>query len=183
MDVEKNTILLDTSARYWDGTGSLSADRIRMDQNTGDTLAEGNVNSSRLPDKDPKKNSEMFTSQEPLQAQSKRMEARNRGLWMRYEGGAAMWQGGNRIQADTIEVDRDKRTLTATGNVVTDIWEQPKKQAPSGTAAAIRTVVRAPRLVYTEENRLAYYTGGVTLMRPRLTVASNELRAYLAESG
>jgi lipopolysaccharide export system protein LptA len=125
----------------------------------------------------------MFTSQDPLQAQSKRMEAKNRGLWMRYEGGAAMWQGGNRIQADEIIVDRDKRTLTATGNVVTDIWEQPKKQAPSGSAAAVRTVVRAPRLIYTEADRLAYYTGGVNLTRPRLTVSSNELRAYLAESG
>jgi lipopolysaccharide export system protein LptA len=44
-------------------------------------------------------------------------------------------------------------------------------------------VVRADSLVYTDENRLAHYTGGVTLVRPLLREKSRELRAYLAESG
>ena len=42
------------------------------------------------------------------------------------------------------------------------------------------TVVHASHLVYTEENRLAVYTGGVLLRRPGLQVKSKELRAYLA---
>jgi len=37
-------------------------------------------------------------------------------------------------------------------------------------------------MVYTEENRLTHYTGGVTLNRPGTHVTSSELRAYLAES-
>ena len=45
------------------------------------------------------------------------------------------------------------------------------------------TEVRAARMVYTEENRLTHYTGGVTLNRPGTHVTSNELRAYLAEAG
>ncbi len=58
-------------------TGSTSADRIRMDQRTGDFTAEGNVNSSRLPDKDPKKNSQMLSGDEPLQAQARTMDSTN----------------------------------------------------------------------------------------------------------
>jgi lipopolysaccharide export system protein LptA len=44
-------------------------------------------------------------------------------------------------------------------------------------------VVHAAHLVYTDENRLAVYTGGVLLNRPGLQVKGKELRAFLAESG
>jgi lipopolysaccharide export system protein LptA len=42
-------------------------------------------------------------------------------------------------------------------------------------------VVKADGLVYTEQDRLARYTGGAQLDRPGLRVKSDELRAYLAE--
>ena len=61
----------------WDATGSTSADHIRMDERTGDFMAEGGVNSSRLPDKDQKKNSQMLSGDEPLQAQARKMESPN----------------------------------------------------------------------------------------------------------
>jgi lipopolysaccharide export system protein LptA len=47
----------------------------------------------------------------------------------------------------------------------------------------VLTVVHASHLVYTDENRLAVYTGGVLLRRPGLQVKGKELRAFLAESG
>ncbi len=37
------------------------------------------------------------------------------------------------------------------------------------------TVVHAAHMVYTEENRLAVYTGGVTLERPNLKVKSRDI--------
>jgi lipopolysaccharide export system protein LptA len=140
-----------------------------------------------------------------------------------------MWQGANRIMADSLDLDRDKdnktkRGLIARGNVVTNFWETPKAAGPpanvpaaaptgavaktaappaSKTSAAptkavaaapiaaapgrgappVQTVVRSENLVYTDENRLAVYTGGVTLVRPGLREKSKELRTYLAESG
>ena len=45
------------------------------------------------------------------------------------------------------------------------------------------TIVKSTGLVYTEADRLAYYTGGVLLTQPSLRVKSSELRAFLAESG
>ena len=45
------------------------------------------------------------------------------------------------------------------------------------------TVVHAPHLVYTDDTRLAVYTGGVDLVRANTHVTSKELRAFLAESG
>ena len=40
LDQAQDTILLQTSARMWDSTGSTSAGRIRMNENTGDFTAE-----------------------------------------------------------------------------------------------------------------------------------------------
>ena len=87
LDGSQNIMVLDTGASMCDATGATSADRIRMDQRTGDFTAEGNVRSSRLPDKSQKKkSSEMLSGDEPLHAQARRMESANRNRKIRYEG-------------------------------------------------------------------------------------------------
>jgi lipopolysaccharide export system protein LptA len=182
LDSGQNVIVLETSARVWDETGSTSANHIRMDQRTGDFTAEGQVNSSRLPDQDQKKNSQMLSGDQPIQAQARKMDSSNHNRAIHYEGDVTMRQGANRIQAGVIDVNREKRTLVADGNVVTYLWEEPKEDEKK-SAAPVLTVVHAPHLVYTEENRLAVYTGGVLLRRPGLQVKGQELRAFLAESG
>ena len=176
-----NVIVLDGIAHMLDATGSTTADRIRMDQRTGDFEATGNVNSSRMPEKDPNKNSQMLSSDEPLQAQARRMVSTNRNHSIHYEGNVLMWQGANRITADTIDVEREKRNLTADGHVVSSLWEQPKDDAKKGGPAML-TVVHAPRLVYQDDTRLAEYSGGVDLVRGKMHVKSkgNCEHAYLA---
>jgi len=181
LDEKQNLIHLENSARMWDATGSTAADRIRMDQLTGNFTAEGNVNSSRLPDKDQKKNSEMLSGSDPLQAQARRMVSTNRNRTIHYEGDVLMWQGANRIQADTVDLDREKRLLVADGRVVTNLWEESddekKKKAP------VMTEVRAGHLVYTESDRLAHYSGGSQMNRPNMRVKAREIRAWMADSG
>lgn len=185
MDSGQNVIVLDSAARIWDPTGSTAADRIRLDQRTGDFVADGNVASSRLPDKDQKKNSEMLSGDAPLQATARKMDSKNRNRTIRYEGGVNMWQGANRIQAETVDIDRekDKKTLVADGRVITNLWEEPKDDAKKKAGPPVLTEVHSAHMVYTEEGRLTHYTGGVQLNRPGLQVKSKELRAFLAESG
>ncbi len=193
LDAATDLMVLDSAARVWDTTGSTSGDHIRLDQRTGNFIAEGNVNSSRLPDKNQKKNSEMLSGDDPLQAQAGKMESTNRNRLVHYQGKVLMWQGANRIQADTVDLDREKHSLIANGNVVTNLWEQPKgdppktpaktKEKPKQPAAPVLTEVRAPHLVYTDSDRLAYYSGGAVLKRPGLVVKGREIHAWLAESG
>jgi lipopolysaccharide export system protein LptA len=187
MDSGQNLIVLDTGARMWDATGSTAGDRIRLDQRSGDFLAEGNVTSSRLPDKDQKKNSEMLSGDDPLQATARKMESRDRNRQIHYEGAVNMWQGANRIQADVVDVDRNldpqKRTLVADGHVVTNLWEEPQDENKKKAAAPVLTEVHAGHMVYTEASRLTHYTGGVQLKRPGLQVKCQELRAFLGEAG
>lgn len=183
LDSAQNVILLEGGARMWDGSGSTAADHIRMDQRTGEFSAEGNVNSSHMPDKNPQKNSQMLSGDEPLQAKAQKMESKDHNRVIHYEGNVVMWQGANRITAKVVDLDRNQRTLVADGDVVNYLWEQPKDDQKKKGAAPVLTVVKAPHLVYTDSNRLAIYTGGVTLTRPGMRVKSRDLQAYMAESG
>jgi lipopolysaccharide export system protein LptA len=182
LDSGQNVILLDGGARMWDAAGSTSADHIRMDQRTGDFTADENVNSSHMPDRNPKKNSQMLSGDEPLQAKARHMDSHNRNRQIHYEGNVVMWQAANRITADVVDLDREKRRLVANGNVVNYLWEEPKDEQKKKGAAPVLTVVRAPHLDYTDSDRLAVYSGGVKLTRGGMQVKSRELRAYLAES-
>jgi lipopolysaccharide export system protein LptA len=185
MDSDQNVIVLESAARVSDASGVTTADHIRMDQGSGDFSAEGNVVSSRMPEHDQKKNSEMLSGDEPLQATARKMQSRNRNRTIHYEGGVNMWQGANRIRADVVDIDRvaEKRTLVADGHVITNLWEEPKDEEKKKTTVPVLTEVRSSHMTYTEENRLTHYTGGVLLNRPGMRVKSSELRAFLAEQG
>jgi lipopolysaccharide export system protein LptA len=177
LDAAQNLITLSEAARVWDAEGATSGDIIRLNQANGDVAAEGRVTSSRAPEKKP--GAGLLTGSEPLQAMAKAMTTSNRNRLIRYEGDVVMWQGMNRLTAQKVVIDREKRRLEAEGQVVTHLREQEK---PAAKKPAPPAVIKAPRLVYSEETRLAHYTGGATLLRGPLVVKSAELRAFLSES-
>ena len=125
LDPTQNIMLLETGARMSDATGSTSADHIRMDQRTGDFTAEGNVNSSRLPDKDQKKNSQMLYGDEPMHAQARKMESADHNRQRALRRSGHMWQGANRIQAETC------RTWTGRSE---RSWRRARDHQPVGAA-------------------------------------------------
>lgn len=178
LDQTKETIYLTTGARMWDDTGSTSADEIELQQKTGDLAAKGNVASTRLPDKKPAATSSgMISSGEPMQARAPVMFATDNNKKIRYEGGAVLWQGANRINADKVLIDREQGRLEANGKVVTQFPDSSQKGSPSKAF----TTVRSTDLVYSDKNKVAVYTGGVTMERPNLVVKSHELRAFFRD--
>jgi lipopolysaccharide export system protein LptA len=183
LESQQNLITLETGAKMWDTTGSTFADRIRLDQRTNNFTAEGHVTSSRLPEKK-KPNSDLLSGDEPLQAVAESMNSSNRNQVVQYRGKVVLWQGANRLQAERVDIDREKHRLQATGGVVTQFLDEQKEDAKSKTPVKpVFTIVRAAELVYTEADRLAHYKGGVTLTRPGLSVQGGELRSFLNESG
>jgi lipopolysaccharide export system protein LptA len=191
----ENRITLDQHARMWDSTGNTIADRIVLDEKSGNFTAEGHVNTSRLPDQTKKKSdSAMLSGDEPLQAVARAMASSNHNKLVKYDGDAVLWQGVNRIQADYVEIDREKRSIIADGHVVTQSREDNKADAgappapapaakPADPAPAIFTLVKAPHMIYTDEDRLAHYSGGVFLNRAGLQMKAVDLRSWLAEEG
>ena len=184
LDQPKDLMTLDGSARIWDPTGSVNADRIVMNQKSGDYTADGHVSSTRQPDRKGA-SSAMLSNNEVMQAVADRMISTGDNKHIRYEGHARAWQGANRVDADRIQIDRDRRVMEAHGKVVSQFADksqensQDKKSKTKGPSAPVFTVVRASDLVYTEDTRVAVYQGGVVLTRPALTVNSQELQAFL----
>jgi lipopolysaccharide export system protein LptA len=180
IDQAKNVITLTKMARVWDSTGSTSAAQIVMDQKNSNMVADGDVNSVRLPDKE-NQPSGMLSADEPLHARAKHMESRDNNMLLLYKGDAVTWQGANRLEADVIEVDRENSTLKAHTHVVSELLDKndDKKKTPQGP---VFTVVKSADMVYTDDDHIARYSGGATLKRPDLDVKGREIIAYLKEN-
>jgi lipopolysaccharide export system protein LptA len=48
-----------------------------------------------------------------LQARAAKMTTQKENTWIRYEGGAMLWQGADKVEADTITIDRKAQVLQA----------------------------------------------------------------------
>jgi lipopolysaccharide export system protein LptA len=175
---------LEGSARFWDPAGSAAADRILMNQKSGDFEAQGRVATTRMPDQKGS-SSGMLSNTDVMQARAQRMTSTEHNQNIHYEGNAVVWQGANRVEADRIDIDRGRQVFDAHGKVVSQFIDKPKETAATtkskAAAAPVFTVVRAPDLTYTDQTRVAHYQGGAAMTRPGLTVNGKEIRAYLKE--
>ncbi|HYP15108.1 MAG TPA: LptA/OstA family protein, partial [Bryobacteraceae bacterium] len=182
-----DNITLDGAARFWDPSGSTSADTIVMNQRSGDMTAEGSVNSTRLPEKN-KKQEGLLSSDQPVFAKAAHMTSTAENSAIRYEGEALMWQGANRLQADRIDINRKSGQLEANGKVVSQLLDKADSKPKSGAKAPAKqkeqmfTVVRAPKMTYSDKQRIAHSTGGAVLQRASTVVNASEIRAFMSTS-
>lgn len=197
LDQTRNRMTLSEAAHISDDAGSTVADRILMEQSSGDMEAQGHVVSTRDPDKSQKPGTSMLDDTEPMQAKAERMITRDKNKRVHYEGKAIVWQGANRILSDSLDIDRDEQTLHAKGNVVSELLDKKSKPDANraeekkaltnsggnkedlGEGQPVFTSVYAPELVYRDDERIAHYTGGVKMIRQKMTVTARELTAYL----
>ena len=179
LEEAKNQITLEGSARTFDPTGSASADKLVMDQKTGDFIADGRVATTRLPDQKAS-SSALLSGADVMQGRAQHMTSAEHNQKLHYEGDAVVWQGPNRVEADRIDIDRMRQAFEAHGKVVSQFADKSSSDdKPKPASAPVFTVVRAPDLVYSDDTRLAHYQGGAAMVRPGLTVNGNELKAYL----
>jgi lipopolysaccharide export system protein LptA len=206
LDQTGNQITLTEGSRIWDANGSTTADSIFMNQQSGDMDAIGHVASTRQPDKSAQSEGSLLDDSKPMQAKADKMVARDNNLKILYDGHAVVWQGANRTAASKIDIDRDAGTFRASGNVISELQDQKKtsdssapadaskagpkdaksdaKSAPAGSAGDVKmvyTIVRAPDLLYDDDKKVAHYTGGVRLVRDKMTVTAEELRAFFKQ--
>jgi len=199
LDQTKDLMTLEGSARVSDPTGSASADRIVMNQKSGDFTADGHVASTHMPDKSGS-SSALLSTDEVMQAHAQHMTSSDNNQKIHYEGNAVAWQGANRVDADRLDIDRDAGIMEAHGKVKSSFADKEKKAKDEpvkddsdddGDRAAVKakvpatpifTVVTAPDMVYTEETRVVDYTGGVVMKRPDMVITSAKIRAFLKDA-
>jgi lipopolysaccharide export system protein LptA len=185
LEQDRNVMNLENHARISDDAGSTAADHIELQQATGDFDAKGHVSTTRLPD-EKKSSSDMLDTEEPTQGMADRVTSANRNHLIHYIGNAVVWQASNRIQAERIDIDRDRKSLIADGQVVSQF--QDKKADPTAKAkmpdpaSPVFTIVKSQHMTYTDADRQAVYTGGTNFWRAGLTVKSATLKSFLNDN-
>ncbi|MBZ5602969.1 MAG: LPS export ABC transporter periplasmic protein LptC [Acidobacteriia bacterium] len=186
LEQQKDLMTLEGSARVNDPTGSASADKIVMNQKSGDFVADGHVASTREPDKKGKSSSSVLSNDEVMQARAQHMTSAENNTKIHYEGNAVAWQGANRVEADRLDINREDQIMEAHGHVKSQFVDKDKsaddKAASKVKAPPIFTIVTAPDMVYKEEERVVDYTGGVVMKRPDMTITSTTIRAFLKDA-
>lgn len=175
-DQTKELLTLEGTASSSDPTGKVDAERILLDQKSGDFTAEGNVSTTRQPSKKGE-SSTMLSTDEVMRATAHKMIATNNNQRIHYEGNAKVWQGANAVNGDGIFIDQDTHIMEAHGKVFTQFADKNTKSGP-----ALFTLVHAQDLDYSTESHIANYGGGVRMERPNLVVNSRDLRAHLKDS-
>lgn len=175
LEQTKDLITLEGTASSSDPSGKVNADRILLDQKSGDFTADGNVSTTRQPSKKGG-TSAMLSQEEVMQATARKMISTKNNQRIHYEGNAKAWQGSNAVTAEAIDIDQETHLMEAHGKVFTQFADKNTKSGP-----ALFTKVYAEDLDYSTETRIANYRGGVRLERPSLLVESRDLSAHLKE--
>ncbi len=187
MDNTKNLMDLDAHARIADDTGSTTANHIQIDQATGEFDARGGVATTHLPDTKPDgsaqkgSDSGMLDPGEAMQGKADHVVSASRGTVLHYIGGAQVWQGGSKIVADRIDIDRKTKSLIADGHVFSQLQDKAKT-LPDGKPGPMppTTLVRAAERWFTPIRTVSpIYTGDVTMLRAGLSVKCTTLQAFM----
>ena len=168
------------SARVWDPTGSTAANTIMMTQKTGDVQADGDVTSTRLPDK---KTAATTIGHHAFRRRAFAGEGgaddiEGQQQQIRYEGNALMWQGSNRIRriasTSTARTGVCRRKAMSFTQLLDKAETQKQKK---GTDVHDRQSA-ADGYIWTKSGSRTI-KGGVVLTRGTMVVNSRELRAFL----
>ncbi len=177
-------IILSGSPRVTGQGLTTTADAIRLNRETGEATAEGNVKSTYSELK-PQPNGALLASSDPIHVTAKTMQARRDSGVARYSGGARLWQGPNVVQASAISFDRERRSMIAEGILGGQAPASPVTTVLVQTGADGKTTlvtITSQRLTYTDSERSIHFDGGVTLRNTDATITSQSLDVYLAQS-
>jgi len=184
-------LLLTGSPRVLNGGMSTTANSVRINRESGDAFAEGDIKTSYSELKE-QPNGALLASSSPIHVTARTMTANSDTGVALYQGNARLWQDANVIEAPSIQFDRNRRFLTAQGNpsrpVQTILVQKQKEGAASDDAQPAQKPgldrsspisITAKKLTYADSERKAHYEGGVVARGADFTATANTADAYL----
>jgi lipopolysaccharide export system protein LptA len=192
-------LVLSGNPRIANGGMQTTANTIRINRAAGDALAEGDVKST-YSDLKEQPNGALLASSSPIHVTASSMTAHNNPGVAFYSGKARLWQDANIIEAPSIEFDRNRRFVTASGTashpVHTILIQQEKvQQGTSGVekhnntansgksdATSLKTIpitITGQKLTYSDPERRAHYEGGVFAQGSEFTASAKTVDAFL----
>jgi lipopolysaccharide export system protein LptA len=168
-------IALSGNPRVVDQGLSISADNIRLNRKTGEGFAQGDVKTT-YSELRAQPGGAMLASGEPIHVTSETLAVERKTSVAKYSGGSRLWQGANIVEASAIEFDRDRRSVVAQGGGkrVSCVFVQQDK---AGRQTPV--VITAARLSYVDQQRRAFFSGGVIAKGSDVTVNADQVEVVL----
>jgi lipopolysaccharide export system protein LptA len=95
----------------------------------------------------------------------------------RYTGGARLWQAANIVQAQTIEFNRDSRTMLATGTSSKPVATVLVQKDKTGKMTPVN--ITSSRLSYNDLDRTVHFEGHVIMKTADGTLTADRVDAFL----
>jgi lipopolysaccharide export system protein LptA len=172
------TAVLTGNAVVSDATSRTTARTVTFLQATGEIRADGDVRTTDLQ----AGSGSTSLAPQPANLSSDRLAANARTGRAVYSGHARLWQGQAVIAADRIELARDARQLTATGNVQAAFPQEAKHPgavAPAAKAhAPVLWRVQAGALTYWDKEGRARLERNVRAVSPEQEMQAAALDVY-----
>src|SRR5579863_2853479 len=180
-------LILAGSPRVADGGMTTTARTLRLNRSTGDAFADGDVKTT-YSDLKPQPGGALLSSSSPIHVTAHSMSAHGASAIALYTGDARLWQDANAVQAQSIEFDRDHRSMIAhasagsgpalPASVVSTVLVQTSQ---TGNSAPI--AITSSRLSYADNDRQAHFEGDVVARSADLTITAKKIDAYLEARG
>jgi len=177
-------LILTGSPRWIEGGGTTTARILRLNRQTGDAFAEGQVKTTyrdtKPQDTKPQPGGALLGGSEPINVISEHMTAHRQSNTAIYSGSARLWQGSSIVEAPVIEFEHGNRLLKAHGatsedrHAVSTVFVRNDSQE-KGTPVTIA----ASLLTYSDPQHLAVFKGSVLLKSTDGTVAADNADVLL----
>ena len=173
-------LVLTGSPRVIDGGMTTTANLVRMNRQSGDAWADGDVKTTYSELK-PQPNGALLATQDPIHVTAEHMASRQQPSIAHYTGNVRLWQDSNVVRAPKIDFDQDTRTMTAFGDNHQHVLSLFIQQSADGKQTPIEVI--ADKLTYIDAERKARYTGNVWAKSADSTINAQQIDIYLKEAG
>ena len=170
-------LILSGSPRLQDAGMETTARVVRLNRETGDGFAEGDVKTT-YNDLKPQPNGALLASSDPVHVTAQSMTAHNNPAVAAYTGNARLWQNANVVEAPSIQFQKERRSVMAESNASQKVSTVLFGTNKSGKATPVSIV--SGRLSYIDAERMAHYDGGVVVHSSDLTVTARQMDVSLA---
>jgi lipopolysaccharide export system protein LptA len=176
---DDENLVLTGSPRWTEAGGVTTARVLKLNRQTGDAFAEGEVKTVYRETRS-QPGGALLGSSEPIHVTADNMTAHRQTSTAVYSGSARLWQGSSVVEAPTIEFDRTDRVLKAKGarQPVLTVFVQD-----SGKAKGTPVTVASSSLDYSDQQHRAVFRGAVLLKSADGTVSADNADVLLKPRG
>ena len=169
-------LVLNGSPRVIDNGTTTTADVVRLNRQSGEAFAEGNVKTT-YSDLKPQPNGALLASSDPVHVTALHMMSKQQPGIAHYSGNVRLWQTNNVVRAPLIDFDQQNRTIVAHGDSAQSVSSLFVQQGKDGKLSPVD--VTADKLTYVDTDRRARYTGNVLARGPDGTITAEQIDIYL----